>query len=79
MGMFSWRSTDGRDPTSRASPDFWIYWAVAVPLTIITIAGWATWWKIEMRRSDREARSVAQGSLKKVLDLRTSRYPEIDV
>jgi hypothetical protein len=38
--------------SSRASPDLWIYWAVTVPLTIVTIAGWAMWWKFEMSRFD---------------------------
>ncbi|KAK6082240.1 hypothetical protein SCUP515_02532 [Seiridium cupressi] len=45
---------DDNDNASKSSvsPDFWIYWAVAVPLTIITLAGWATWWKFEQHRFD---------------------------
>ncbi|KAK9777964.1 hypothetical protein SCAR479_05290 [Seiridium cardinale] len=57
MGMFEWQSQNPNDDNdnpskSSVSPDFWIYWAVAVPLTVITLAGWATWWKFEQHRFD---------------------------
>ncbi|KAM0816853.1 hypothetical protein AB5N19_02655 [Seiridium cardinale] len=57
MGMFEWQSQNPNDDNDNASkssvsPDFWIYWAVAVPLTVITLAGWATWWKFEQHRFD---------------------------
>jgi hypothetical protein len=48
--------------SSRASPDLWIYWAVTVPLTIITLAGWAMWWKYEMSRFDRDVQIAFQGT-----------------
>lgn len=79
MGMFSWRLPDGHDPSSRASPDFWIYWAVAIPLTVITIAGWATWWKVEMRRSDGEVPNMAPVSLMRRHDQYNSNSPSISV
>lgn len=62
MGMFNW-STENGSSTS-VSPDFWIYWAVTVPMTIITLAGWAIWWKFEEYRFDRDLRLGTQGALK---------------
>jgi hypothetical protein len=62
MNMFTWRSSDADDSINRASPDLWIYWAVTVPLTIITLAGWALWWKYEMSRFDRDVQIASQGS-----------------
>ena len=56
MSMFNWQQSD--DSTSShgkamvVSPQFWIYWAVTVPLTLITLIGWALWWNFEKRRYD---------------------------
>lgn len=62
MGMFSWQSTSGAEATSRSSvsPDFWVYWAVTVPLTIVTLTGWAVWWKFEKYRFDRDVQHAIQ-------------------
>lgn len=58
MGMFSWTAIGGDGSGggngSSVSPDLWIYWAVAVPLTIVTLVGWAVWWKFEEYRYDRD-------------------------
>lgn len=54
--MFNWRF--GED--SNVAKDFWIYWAIAVPLTIVTISGWALWWKFEKRRFERDVQKAAQ-------------------
>lgn len=59
MGMFSWQSSKDVERTS-VSPDFWVYWAVTVPLTIITLTGWAVWWKFEKYRFDRDVPHVTQ-------------------
>jgi hypothetical protein len=40
MPMFDWES-NGKDTIS---PNFWIYWAVSIPLTLITAGGWRVWW-----------------------------------
>jgi hypothetical protein len=43
MGFFSTQpSGDGTNGTLILSPDFWIFWAVSVPLTAITLVSW--WW-----------------------------------
>ncbi|KAH6645003.1 hypothetical protein BKA67DRAFT_586711 [Truncatella angustata] len=64
MGMFDWRgsSSDSGDgaPMSFVSPNFWIYWTVAIPLTILTLIGWATWWRIEERRFVRDIQQAVQ-------------------
>jgi hypothetical protein len=62
MGMFSWQTsgTDESNSGSRISPDFWIYWAVTVPLTIVTVSGWAIWWKFEKYRFDRDVQRAVQ-------------------
>ncbi|KAK2129217.1 hypothetical protein NOF04DRAFT_1321582 [Fusarium oxysporum II5] len=40
MPMFDWES-DGKETIS---PNFWIYWVVSIPLTLITAGGWRVWW-----------------------------------
>jgi hypothetical protein len=39
MDMFNWG--DGR---SGVSKNFWIYWVVAVPLTVAVMVGWKKWY-----------------------------------
>lgn len=60
MSMFDWQhGGDAAISASGGSGDrnggllsdqFWIYWAVSVPLTMLTLVGWAVWWKIEIGR-----------------------------
>ncbi|KAL4781291.1 hypothetical protein BJX76DRAFT_21452 [Aspergillus varians] len=57
MNMFTWAGeasdADGSESTGPAvSSDFWIYWAVAAPLTAMTLGGWALWWAFEKHRYD---------------------------
>lgn len=47
MSMFHW--PDG-SAGAWVSPAFWIYWAVAVPLTIFVIALWFFWWQWQNAR-----------------------------
>jgi hypothetical protein len=54
MDMFNWK------PDSPVSSSFWIYWAVAIPLTIITLTGWGLWWKFEKERFEREVQLSVQ-------------------
>lgn len=51
MGMFDWQATT-------VSSSFYIYWVVTVPLTIITLAGWAWWWNIEKKRFERDVQQA---------------------
>ncbi|KAL4815008.1 Alpha/Beta hydrolase protein [Aspergillus spinulosporus] len=57
MNMFNWEdgaSDSGSSGSSGStiSPQFWIYWTVAAPLTALTLAGWALWWSFEKHRYD---------------------------
>ncbi|KIX02237.1 uncharacterized protein Z518_08176 [Rhinocladiella mackenziei CBS 650.93] len=62
MDMFDWQNATSKNVVSSSdedngqthtvSPQFWIYWAVTIPLTIVTLAGWAIWWRVEQRRFD---------------------------
>lgn len=54
MDMFSWPGTSnkGNETSSLvASPSIWIYWVVAVPLTVITILIWVIWARRENQKS----------------------------
>jgi glutamate-1-semialdehyde 2,1-aminomutase len=51
MSMFDWQySGDGGAGAGVVSNRFWIYWVIAVPLTMITLLGWGFWWRLEMKR-----------------------------
>lgn len=54
MGIFNW---DGDDDSSNGSSngssggkgavvgyDFWVYWAITIPVTIIILVTWRAWW-----------------------------------
>lgn len=59
MDMFNWQSGSEMSSSS-VSSHFWIYWAVSIPLTIITLAGWGMWWSIEKRRWEQEVHAAMQ-------------------
>ncbi|KAK1961815.1 hypothetical protein LY78DRAFT_661793 [Colletotrichum sublineola] len=48
MSMFDWQgfsSAAAAGDTGRTVvPEFWIYWAVSVPLTLAIVVGWRVWW-----------------------------------
>ena len=54
--LFNWDAESWRDvPKSR----FWFYWALTIPLTILTVAAWLVWQKVYERTGrslDRAAR-----------------------
>ncbi|KIW09022.1 hypothetical protein, variant [Verruconis gallopava] len=52
QGIFNWvpGTTDNGEKIDVVSDYFWIYWAISVPLTVITILGWAVWWRYELKR-----------------------------
>ena len=52
MSMFNWQQNNSSGPGEVVSPRFWIYWAVTIPLTVLTFCGWATWWNFEKHRYD---------------------------
>lgn len=48
MPLFRW---DERtlSPHSALSRQFWVYWAVTVPLTVITVTLWFAWMHLQMK------------------------------
>ncbi|PSS03342.1 hypothetical protein BD289DRAFT_191491 [Coniella lustricola] len=73
MSMFTWKSSPSSSTSTppTVSPDFWIYWATTVPLTVLTIAGWAIWWKFEEYRYERDVHRSEQ--VDRPLRMRTGR------
>jgi flagellar biosynthesis/type III secretory pathway M-ring protein FliF/YscJ len=52
MPLFDW-------PASTAShvvtaPNFWIYWAVTIPLTLLVLTIWTAWIKVVVPRQERQ-------------------------
>ncbi|KAI3558419.1 hypothetical protein CABS03_02421 [Colletotrichum abscissum] len=51
MSFFNWQASSssgddgGAEPT--VVPQFWIYWAVSLPLTIAIVIGWRVWWHFQ--------------------------------
>jgi hypothetical protein len=51
--MFDWqagtktKSLNSDGETGVLSRNFWMYWAVSVPLTIVVLLAWRTWWHRE--------------------------------
>jgi hypothetical protein len=65
MGMFNWQdgtTVSNATQTSIVSSRFYIYWATAIPLTILTLCGWALWWRIEKRSFDIDLMESLEGA-----------------
>lgn len=49
--MFNWQASssggDGGGAEPIVVPQFWIYWAVSLPLTIAIVMGWRVWWHFQ--------------------------------
>lgn len=56
--MFDWQAEDIRLVLNQR---FWLYWAVSLPLTIITLGAWAFWTRIDTSwRRGQELRARTQ-------------------
>ena len=89
MNMFNWE--DGASGSegpgsggSTISPQFWIYWTVAAPLTALTLAGWALWWSFEKHRYDEHLEGNRQDTRvkippwwRRILETRHTLNPEL--
>ncbi|KAF1958899.1 hypothetical protein CC80DRAFT_21866 [Byssothecium circinans] len=51
MSMFNW---DSEEPGTKLSSYFWVYWAVAAPLTLAVWLIWRVWWRTEEKRLAKE-------------------------
>jgi len=60
--LFNWDAESWRDvPKSR----FWFYWALTIPLTVLTVTAWLAWQKVYERTSrnlDQAAREAVPNS-----------------
>ncbi|KAI0427490.1 hypothetical protein F5Y09DRAFT_333297 [Xylaria sp. FL1042] len=36
---------------------FWVYWALAAPLTVVVAVGWRVWWSFEKKRFDQDIKA----------------------
>ena len=43
--------TVAEDSRVRISRDFWLYWAVALPLTCVVLAIWLSWLRVDKIRA----------------------------
>lgn len=64
MSMFNWSATDGIPVVSER---LWIYWSIAIPLTLVTVGIWLGWdvWTARQKRKHRPSLDVdAMGAQK---------------
>ena len=54
INAFDWGGADGKESSSlTVAPSIWIYFAIAVPLTVVTFLGWILWSKRENQKSSK--------------------------
>jgi hypothetical protein len=67
--MFDWqaeikaKSSNSNEETEVLSRHFWIYWVVSVPLTVIVLLAWRTWWHREKNRYQHKYPHIKLGSM----------------
>ena len=64
MPLFQWRPTTVGE--SSMGEQFWVYWAVSVPLTVLTVAFCAVWTRRQMRRQQ-ENKEAGMKSLRDMI------------
>jgi hypothetical protein len=47
MSMFDWQASAENGDETTLVRNFWIYWAVAIPLTVLIILAWRVWWHFQ--------------------------------
>lgn len=78
MPLFNW---DAETWNNVVKARFWIYWAVAIPLTIVTLAIWSFWQRRRDRKNiklDEEARQSAGGTFHKEIEAGATAESETD-
>lgn len=54
INMFDWGAADRRETSSLTiSPSMWIYWAITIPLTLVTFLVWMFWSRREHFKSSK--------------------------
>lgn len=61
-GMFEWKTdSSNTEKSSKVVSDlFWVYWAFAVPLTILVGVSWRVWWSWEKKNFDADVKAEVQ-------------------
>jgi hypothetical protein len=62
--MFDWQPQNLSNTSASSqtvSRSFWIYWAVAIPLTIVIGLAWRVWWLVEEQKYDRQVAEAMEG------------------
>ncbi|KAF6823621.1 hypothetical protein CMUS01_10612 [Colletotrichum musicola] len=72
MELFNWSPENG-EPI--VSPRFWIFWAVAVPLTLVVLTVWLLWLKMHRRREERRSKALSNGPIHQRVDALDSGRP----
>ena len=54
MSMFDWQGGGSSSSGDHVSGYFWIYWAVVIPLTLVTLLGWFAWYTYAGHRMEQE-------------------------
>lgn len=65
MELFNWSPENG-EPI--VNPRFWIFWAVAVPLTLVVLTVWLLWLKMHRRREKRRPMALSNGPIRQGVD-----------
>jgi hypothetical protein len=66
MNFFDYSSGDTQTKAMTVSSNFWIFWAISVPLTISVILTWYVW----------QARQLKQRAQRKARELPTRNVPQ---
>jgi hypothetical protein len=62
--MFDWQPynlSNTSTSSQTVSRSFWIYWAIAIPLTVVIGLAWRLWWLVEERKYDRQVAEAMEG------------------
>jgi len=60
--VFSMTFFNFQNQGSSVSDQFWIYWAVTIPVTVVIVAIWYVWEKRREKKYDKEDTDLEKGS-----------------
>jgi hypothetical protein len=55
MPLFDWQASTEWEIIG---PHFWVYWAVAIPLTLLVLGFWAVWIRVILKKQAKEDKEV---------------------
>jgi len=57
MPLFNWQASTELEITG---PYFWVYWAVAIPLTLLVLGSWGVWIRTKLKKQAKEDKEVRE-------------------